>query len=307
MVHELEGFYQDDEEPDTTTKSLLKYGPRTLEELDRTVYDFPISDDCPAQLANDTYYPVEGSWSGCPPSPDDGYGIIQLNLISDSENTSLLRGSGVDSHGAFEVSGNVDRNHSFQITLRRQGVAIPSDPCIFSYITGEILTTTCYLNIRYGPYPHRIDRQMILYPGSANLVRFRLSSSAIRPHHSAEEDPNVRSQAQDRWSFACLAVLAQVKRKMWAWSYFKNRRHHRHRYVALYRQRYMFNSPDELITSQLDAYAKALSPLDIRFYRSLARSPYFVCHHTCACHYFLLCHTYFRGIEMRSVRAAKNP
>lgn len=268
-LENLQGSYEDNEEPDALQAQLLKHH---VKELDRTVYDLlPIVSS--TILAAPTHSPVEGTWSGFVEGDGDGHGLFQVNLSVHFAHTWTLQGSGLDVNGPFEILGNVGDDSSFTITLKREEVATVSDSIIPLHLSGKLEPSKYELEVEWGTGPGPTAGKMILYPGPTELTRFRWN--ALKPRDGSD-----RTQAQIRWSFACSAILDQVRAKMWCWSFFRDRRDSRREYTTLYRRQYLLGllSEGEEI-SKLKTLEKTLSPLDVRFYRSICRSHYSICHH----------------------------
>ena len=62
----------------------------------------------------------------------------------------------------------------------------------------------------------------ILKRTPSQIVRFRPAPSVF-----------VKDKARALWQYACSAVLHLVRKRLWAWSYFRERRDHRRRYITL--------------------------------------------------------------------------
>jgi hypothetical protein len=88
-----------------------------------------------------------------------------------------------------------------------------------------------------------------------------------RPHPGLlADDPELgTNRYRSLWRFALDAVLLQVRRKMWSWSYFRYRRNNRKRYLELKIRSDCYGKPlaDEEIM-ELFAVQKTLLPADAR-------------------------------------------
>ena len=94
----------------------------------------------------------------------------------------------------------------------------------------------------------------ILKRTPGEILRFRPAPVVLR-----------NNKAKGLWTFAKLAVLEQVRRDLWSWSYFKNRRDIREAYITLY------SSSDirEEKSRKLNELCELVAPRDAEFYKSL--------------------------------------
>ncbi|KAJ7846349.1 hypothetical protein B0H14DRAFT_934544 [Mycena olivaceomarginata] len=75
------------------------------------------------------------------------------------------------------------------------------------------------------------------------------------------------------WAFAIDSVRFDVRRKGWSWSYFKERRDNRKRFIELYIRSTKFGPPmNDEERGDLSRVQKALTTSDSRFYHSLAEA-----------------------------------
>ena len=270
-LENLQGSYDDDGEPDALQGQLLKHH---VEELDRTVYDLmPIVS--PTILAEPSHSPIEGTWSGFVEGSGDGHGLFQVNFSLHPAHTWTLQGSGLDVNGPFELLGNVHDDGSFTVTLKREEVTTVSDSAIPLYLSGKFEPSKSELKIEWGTGPRPTAGKMTLYPGPSELTRFRWNTGQPRnPGDGSDWGP-----ARIRWSFACSAILDRVRAKMWCKSFFRERLDRRRDYTTLYRRQYLLGSLEGEEVSKLATLERTLSPVDVRFYRSICRSHYSICHH----------------------------
>lgn len=271
-IANLEGSYEDDDEPDALQGRLLKYG--ALEDLDRTIYSLPVPPVSSNFLVNHQRSRFGGTWSGPIDGAGTGHGIFQVDFSIDPGNPKALRGSGLDVNGEFEVVGEITSDISFKATLKRQHLATVSDSIIPLHLSGKLSLFVSVLSLTWGTGQGPTVGEMRLYPGSAELTRFR----TMQPRSLGYT--TTRTLAEVRWSFACSVILNRVRSKMWTWSYFKDRRDMRREYTELYRRQYLLGALDDEDSSKLERLEKSLTPLDLRFYRSICRSHYTMCHHT---------------------------
>ena len=79
-----------------------------------------------------------------------------------------------------------------------------------------------------------------------------------------------RNLAQARWKFAIQSTLQDVKRKMWSWSYFAERRQRRKRYIQLnIAYWYYGREPVGEEFEELVYRRRSLTPADACFYRDI--------------------------------------
>jgi hypothetical protein len=72
------------------------------------------------------------------------------------------------------------------------------------------------------------------------------------------------------WRFAQYAILHQVRRKMWSWSYFRDRRDHRKRYLELVIRRGWYGTPlSDEEDEKFYATARTMYPADARYLGSV--------------------------------------
>lgn len=285
-LENLQGSYEDDDEPDALQGWLLKYG--ALEEPDPTVYGLPIPVS-PTFLLAYARSRFAGTWSGVVEGSGTGHGIFQVNFSVDPVRPRVLQGSGLDVNGEFEATGDVIDELSFKVTLKRQHLSTVANSIIPLQLSGRLNLSRCMLSLTWGTGQGSTVGSLVLYPGPAELTRFRTM-------HPRSFGYNItRSPAEVRWSFACSAILSRVRSKAWTWSHFKDRRDMRRDYTALYRRQYLLGVLEEEDSSKLERLENSLTPLDLRFYRSICRSHYSVCHHTCVIIFtdpFLCTHLY---------------
>jgi hypothetical protein len=87
-----------------------------------------------------------------------------------------------------------------------------------------------------------------------------------RPHPTALVEDRITSL----WRFALNAVLLQVRKNMWSWPYFRDRRDNRKRYLELAVRRYWFDKPlSEKENEEYFAVKRTLYPADSRYLASV--------------------------------------
>jgi hypothetical protein len=210
-------------------------------------------------------------WSGyCASSNDiDTFGLMQI-VVTASSKCGEFVGSGSDAMGTFNIHGNYLKDNSLEATFTREKGPSHIDPVVPTNCVGKVDVGSglSFIQGEWGVEQGKMIGKLTLRPISAQLYPFRYS----------DDLPNA-TVARTRWSFACSAVLDIVRRRLWSWSFFKNRFIERRRYVELFRRRYLSDVLDDAESKELNAFEKSLSPTDTRFYRSIARSHYNGCIH----------------------------
>ncbi|KAF8208355.1 hypothetical protein K438DRAFT_1813864 [Mycena galopus ATCC 62051] len=134
------------------------------------------------------------------------------------------------------------------------------------YFTGKWDLATETLTGRFG-----LEKDSLMHPGAFIFKR------NITPEHMCFFPAPVQlenSKARALWAFAISAVKFDIRRSRWAWSYFKERRDRRRRFIELYIRRdgsTTFGPPltgDEY--KELSIIKKSMTAADSRFYHSLA-------------------------------------
>jgi hypothetical protein len=172
-----------------------------------------------------------------------------------------VEGSGVDCGGPFSIYGNMDSEHL-------KGTVVNDDrglqPGLSFDLDADIQSHGCVMSGTWS------SRQFHLT--SRGTLLFTRTPSAVIQFRPTRQDLEA-NPARKRWLFALSAVRYQVQRRMWSWSFFKTRFHHRRRYVEL---QWRLNLSEPLIGPEYEEmfdYVRFLSGRDARFYNSLARFP----------------------------------
>ncbi|KAH8102306.1 hypothetical protein BXZ70DRAFT_891052, partial [Cristinia sonorae] len=114
-----------------------------------------------------------------------------------------------------------------------------------------------------GMYPYPAT-----YSESKRFVFRRIPGEimALRPSPGSLMDNKARSM----WQFAIDAVLYNVRRRLWSWSFFKARRDHRHRYLSLNLAYWSFGRrPEGEEYMEFLRMRKAVLPQDANLIRSM--------------------------------------
>ena len=97
----------------------------------------------------------------------------------------------------------------------------------------------------------------ILKRTPGEILRFRPAPVVLR-----------NNKAKGLWKFARLAVLESVRRDLWSWSYFKNRRDIREKYAKLI---FSLGARGEEAERELSKLYESVAPRDAAFYNLLVR------------------------------------
>jgi hypothetical protein len=254
-----------DEETNMPDGRVLKFGISNGPE--DMIYGHPLPNSQQTPLPESSSS-VEGTWSGYF-NHDGAAGFMQVNFVFDADDKNAFKGSGEDVDGTFEVSGSASLEiDSFSLSLRRTHTMASS---ILGHsssqpVLGKIHSMPHQLVVLWESGPK--DEKTVLYRGSADLVQSR---------YSVKRDGLDLPSARARWSFACNAVLIQVRRDNWMWSYFKDRRDKRLQYIDLYRRKGDSLTAEETLC--LKSLENTIPPWDIRFYRSVLSNLSYASYH----------------------------
>jgi hypothetical protein len=263
----LSGSYKDDLESDKLDTSILKY--TALEGLDRAAYDLRMPEETSSITPGLWPLPISGTWSGyCVSSNDiDTYGLMQI-IITSIREYGVFVGSGIDAIGSFDIHGEYLKDNHFEATFTRKHAPGRANPIVPTFCIGKADMESRVISGEWGVEKGHLIGKITLRPIPVQFYPFRYLNH-----------PQDSNSARARWSFACAVVLDQVRRRLWSWSYFKDRFIARRRYTELYRRRYLSDVLSDVESKELSACERSLSPVDTRFYRSIARSHYSACIH----------------------------
>lgn len=167
--------------------------------------------------------------------------------------------TGIHDTVSFDISGRCWTDHEgltrvqFSVKFRKQYST--------QYFAGHLEdNVTLVGTVGYDECPESHNQQFLLKNGVARRhLRFRPS-------------PNELSQDKSRalWGFATQAVLHDVRRQRWTWSYMKERQDLRTRYIELSMRLAVYGrtpSPEDL--HEWTECMRAVSPVDASFFRIL--------------------------------------
>ena len=259
------------EKPGVKPQDILNY-PMDQQELDTDAYVPSSSHEEPqtfytplpevALLAN-----VLGTWNGfmyrnvSPTLPCRGMLSMTLRLSSVEGQTLHFQASSRSRLGDFTISGQCVRDaasNSLLFTMRREFAS--RHPT--QYWNGQLDVARETIT---GTWGTDLDEAahfgtFILKRTSPEDLRFRPAPATI-----------IAKGARSLWLFAIFAVLSRVRRQSWSWSYFKERRNNRMKFMKLYIRNGHFGRPlNRQELTEFRDVRRTLTSADSRFYHSLA-------------------------------------
>lgn len=263
--------YSDDSLNQTDT-SILKYGPQG-DEFDRAAYE--IIDNEPItglDVASAGLSIMKGIWSGAYfySNIEQTDGLMQINVHTSSEDGSF-DGRGADGLDTFTVSGHVKHTTEGDMEVRfvKDYTRLQLGEKISWTYHGNIDVTTGTINGQWGNEE------------SGDLGTFRLGQAPAWAHQFRYSSSELQENAaRARWSFAIGSTIYEAKQRLWSWSFFKNRRINRKRFLELFKRRELTSTWNfaqkfyltEEEVKELQLLESSLTPADARFYHAIGRS-----------------------------------
>jgi hypothetical protein len=233
-------------------------------ELDLEAYDATFQGD-PTTNSETILTPLLGPWNGfmyrkiVPTFPSRG--MISVTLRPSSSEDQRFEGSSRSNLGDFTVSGKCslgETEGTIDISMKREFVE--HHPT--QYWEGQMDMDTETIMGTWG-----FDPDSTTHHGTFILKRTAPEDLRFRPAPVTFDTDKVHSL----WKFALTAIEARVRCLTWSWSYFKERRDNRKRFIELYIRNGYFGcplSPDELW--EFRRVRQTLTSADSRYYHSLA-------------------------------------
>ena len=261
-----------DESPDQTDTSILKYGPQG-DEFDRAAYDITDSEPITGlDVASAGLSIMKGIWSGLYfySDIDKTDGLMQINIHTSSEDGSF-DGRGADGLGTFTVSGHVKNTTEADMEVRfvKDYTRLRLGDKISWIYHGSLDVATGTISGQWGNEE------------SGDLGTFRLGQAPAWVHQFRYSPSELQENAaRARWSFARGAAIYEAKQLLWSWSFFKNRRTNRKRFLELFKRRELTNAWNfaqsfyltEEEAKELQLLESSFMPADARFYHAIGRS-----------------------------------
>ncbi|KAJ7177952.1 hypothetical protein C8R46DRAFT_667658 [Mycena filopes] len=238
--------------------------PLDQEPLDYEAFALPKT----PELDGDAPKPLEavagmlGSWNGFLFWPTTG-GMISMDLqpSSTEDQVQLFTASGRSNRSDFKISGQCragDEPGTVSFTWQR------SFPVRFAtqYFAGTWNAATDTLTGKYG-----LAEDPTTHGGAFVFKRLTPEHTRFTPSPAELEENKSRAL----WAFAIGAVLNDLRRNRWSWSFFKERRDNRQRFLELQIRGTKFGPPmtnDDW--AELSRIKRTFTTAESRFYHSLA-------------------------------------
>ncbi|KAJ7165011.1 hypothetical protein C8R46DRAFT_1277063 [Mycena filopes] len=254
--------YDDSLEPENIDISILNH-PVDQDLLDFDAYKAVLPDDTPTPIVLKAVEGMLGLWHGFYFSPATSLGpasgMFSMNLrpsstVDDVQHFTATVQANV---AAFQVVGEcrADEPGTVAFTFAR---SFPAEQDIQYYVGAwvearDILVGT----LGFDPDAATHDAVFVFKRLAPEIMCFTPTLVEL-----AVNKPRAL------WAFAIGAVRFNIRRSRWTWSFFKERRDNRERFISLFLQHVVL--PDEDVTEQLSRVNKKLTTADYRFYSSLA-------------------------------------
>jgi hypothetical protein len=179
-------------------------------------------------------------------------------VLEPGDGEQELKGNGWSSRGRFTITGSWSKseNEVMQIELKLSFWITYWPALVFNgcfYPECDALSGDCCLfnreNFRLPTELRRIPpRYLTVYPSVKEIFD---------------------NKPRALWRFAILAVLNDIRRERWSWSYFSQRRNDRETFISLTVRDLYFGRPlDEEENQRICIAAQRLTPADACFYAS---------------------------------------
>ncbi|KZV94080.1 hypothetical protein EXIGLDRAFT_673437 [Exidia glandulosa HHB12029] len=228
------------------------------------------ADDVPAGV-------LEGHWTGRydlgMTAPDVHDGLVSTHFKLEEDNA--VSGRGKDSNGNFVITGSLSAMDSSptRIVFKKEYTLGKLDDGAVAWRYDGELDDQGTMSGRYGRWTE--DPSTFVPIGEFSMSRATLDAARHRPSPEAFENNRARAW----WTLALNAVQERVQRKMWSWSFFRQRRGERIAVVDAYKHilaerepwRYQRNWPDDgtQYLQVVQDLEQRLVPEDTSFYRWL--------------------------------------
>ncbi|KAF7341977.1 hypothetical protein MVEN_01784700 [Mycena venus] len=210
-------------------------------------------------------------WPATAPSPNAGMCTIELKPSSTDGDVQFFTASSRANGTDFNIAGKARAGATpgtLTISFKRSFPArYPAQ-----YMTGTYCATTETLS---GTYSFEASSWENSDSGSEKDEKMPHGAFIFRriaPEYMCFAPAPVEGKtARALWTFAIGAVLFDVRRKGWSWSYFEQRRDFRRKFIELYIRGTKFGPPlTQEDAAEWSRVVKFLTTSDSRFYHSLA-------------------------------------
>jgi hypothetical protein len=213
-------------------------------------------------------FDVEGFWTGhCFTKSGIGHpwtrGLVEITIHGGADNRGFY-GRGYDLDHVLLITGCLQHdNESLEFTITKE-------------FSDNFYSDPIWCVAKFDESSRTILGEWGLTKGS-NSGPLRLCQiPAIFHRFRPSNDKYAKNRARAHWQFALTAVLHQVKRNMWSWSYFQSRFAERRRFVNLLQRRewsWRYLLPRKLTeneTKEISWFEQYLSHADFHFYTCIA-------------------------------------
>ncbi|KAF8516802.1 hypothetical protein JB92DRAFT_2909317 [Gautieria morchelliformis] len=252
------------EEQNLKAEDICNY-PLDQQGLDHAAYDPPSSEEVPRlSQPNLSLKAALGPWNGnlYYTGQVTNSGMISFTLCPGSRDNEF-QASGRSNGHDFKISGTCSPGETqsiIAVSLKRTFAARQGP----QYWDGQFdpATDTMTGTVSFDEERMPTSLTFFLKRTSPDQLRFRPSPAAFEAN-----------KARALWTFALSAARGDVRRQSWSWSFFRERRDTRKRFIHLYIRGVTtgFGKPlDEAERAELSQILKGLTTADSNFYHSLA-------------------------------------
>ncbi|KAF8516788.1 hypothetical protein JB92DRAFT_2909192 [Gautieria morchelliformis] len=250
------------EEQNLKAEDICNY-PLDQQGLDHAAYDPPSSEEVPGLAQpNFSLKAVLGPWNGnlYYTGQVTNSGMISFTLCPGNRDNEF-QASGRSNGHDFKISGTCSPGETqsiIAVSLKRTFAARQGP----QYWDGQFDSATDTMTGAVSFDEERMPTSLTFFlkRTSPDQLRFRPSPAAFEAN-----------KARALWTFALSAARGDVRRQSWSWSFFRERRDTRKRFIQLYIRDTGFGKPlDEAERAELSQILKGLTTADSNFYHSLA-------------------------------------
>jgi Vacuolar sorting-associated protein 13, N-terminal len=188
-------------------------------------------------------------------------------VLEPGDGEQTIKANAWSNRGRFTISGSWSKDENDVVSINFK-MSFPERYWMFSILYWD----TIYFKGSFDAERHALRGTFDYSPDSedsCDLMEFRrIAPRYLTVYPSIKE--LVDSKPGALWRFAIAAVLNDIRRGRWSWSYFSQRRDDRETLISLMSRLDRFGKPlDEKDMEQLCTAAQRLTPADACFYGSL--------------------------------------